>query len=116
MFLAMMCCQILRNQEVAINDLLCDAITQKKCVSLHYNGHHRIVEVHAVGYGARTVNILLRCYQIFGGSESNEPEGWKLMHVNKISNCFITAKNSQAPRPEYKSNDQRMAGGIICQV
>ena len=73
-----------------IVNILCEAKNLKKCVELHYDGHNRTVEIHAVGRNAKTGNTLLRCFQVSGGSNSGQPIAWKLMTVSKISNCSIT--------------------------
>ena len=97
-------------------DKLCKAIQKKKCIALHYDGHNRTVEIHAVGRNAKTGNTLLRCFQVSGGSNSGQPIAWKLMTVSKISNCSITELASKAPRPRYNPNDSAMTAGIICHV
>ena len=96
--------------------ILCDAKNLKKCVALHYGGHDRIVEVHAVGRNKETRNTLLRCFQVSGGSNSGQPIAWKLMTVSKISNCSFTELASKAPRPQYNPNGSAMTASIICHV
>ena len=98
------------------SDILCKAKTLKKCVNLHYHGHDRTVEVHVVGHSAYTGNVLLRCFQVSGGSNSDQPMAWKLMDVSRISRCSISDLNSQAPRPQYNPNDPTMTAGIICYI
>ena len=99
-----------------IANLLCKAIKLNKCVNLHYDGHNRTVEAHVVGANANTGNTLLRCFQVSGGSNSGEPVAWKLMDVSKITNCFISDLDSNAPRPQYNADDKAMTAGIICCV
>jgi len=100
----------------SIANQLCEAINLRKCVNLHYDGHNRTVEVHAVGVNANTSNTLLRCFQVTGGSNSGQPVAWKLMVVGKISSYSISDLDSNAPRPQYNANDEAMTGGIICCV
>ena len=99
-----------------ITETLCQALTLNQCVELDYDGDTRTVEVHVVGRNSNTKNTLLRCFQVFGGSNSNENTDWKLMVVNKISNYSIIDLKSEAPRPKYNPNDPVMTGGIICQL
>jgi hypothetical protein len=98
-----------------IVDLLCEAKNLKKCVNLHYGGHNRTVEVHAVGRN-KSGNTLLRCFQVSGSSHSGQPKAWKLMDVSKISSCSIADLDSNAPRPKYNASDKEMTAGIICCV
>ena len=104
----------IQNPQQILNSL-CSAITQKKCVKLTYKGHRRTVEVHAVGR-ARNGRILLRCYQVSGGSKSGDAEGWKLMQTGKITNLRIVELASKAPRPNYIASDPAMPDGITCNV
>ena len=99
-----------------IPETLCEAITLKKCVELDYDGHRLTVEVHVVGSNSKTRNTLLRCFQVSGGSNSNEHTAWKLMVISKVSNCSITNLTSMAPRPQYNPKDKVMTGGTICHV
>lgn len=99
-----------------IVNLLCQAIKRRKCVQLHYRGHNRTIEVHAVGVNTETGNTLLRSFQVSGGSNSGQTEGWKLMDVSKITTCSISDLESNAPRAQYTANDKAMTDGIICCV
>ena len=97
-------------------EILCQAKTLKKCVRIYYDGHVRTVEVHIVGRHKNAGNQLLRGFQVFGGSNSNQQTGWKLFYIRGISHCFITNLDSKAPRPQYNPNDPAMAGGIWCRI
>ena len=104
----------MQNSQQILN-FLCAAITQKKCVKLTCKGHRRTVEVHAVGR-AKDGRMLLRCYQVSGGSNSGDAEGWKLMQTGKITNYKMVELDSQAPRPNYEEIDSAMPDGRMCYV
>jgi hypothetical protein len=90
------------------------ALRQGKCLQLSYDGFYRIVEVHCVGYSTEN-HGLMRVYQVRGGSESNEPVGWKMMRLDEGLSAHVTDEKSQAPRTGYKRNDKAMKR-IIAQV
>ncbi|MDF2114805.1 hypothetical protein PY365_04420 [Roseiarcaceae bacterium H3SJ34-1] len=95
--------------------MACKALQSKKCLELDYHGFRRVVEVHTVGRSSENT-LILRAWQVRGGSLGGEPAGWKLMHLDEITNAHLTAERSMAPRPDYNPKDPAMAGGIICKV
>lgn len=92
----------------------CDALQQGKVLELRYDGFSRCVEVHAVGR-SKAGNLLMRAWQVSGGSTSGESVGWKLMRLDEALNAFVSSEPSLAPRPGYKSGDAAMTS-IICQL
>ncbi len=94
--------------------LACEALRDQKRIALHYDGHDRVVEVHAVGV-TRDNNGVLRVFQVRGGSNSNTPVGWKLFRADQVSGAHMVDERSEAPRPQYKRGDSAMQT-INCQV
>lgn len=92
----------------------CDALAQRKCLELQYDGYSRIVEVHAVGL-TKSGNPIMRCWQVSGGSVSGERIGWKLFRLDEAIGGFITNEASQAPRIGYKPGDSAIAV-VRCQI
>lgn len=92
----------------------CRALRNGKCLELRYDGFRRIVEVHAVGV-SKAGNICMSVWQVRGGSESNEPEGWKFMRVDEASSAAEIDEQSQAPRTGYV-RDSKQFERIICQL
>lgn len=92
----------------------CDALRTGKVLELRYDGFVRAVKVHAVGF-TKDDNAIMRVWQISGGSNSNEPVGWKLLRLDEASGAFITTAQSQAPRPGYKPGDPAMKV-VSCQL
>ncbi|KRB52841.1 hypothetical protein ASE02_00005 [Phenylobacterium sp. Root700] len=89
-------------------DTACDALAQGKVLELQYSGYSRCVEVHAVGISTKG-NLVMRVWQIRGGSVSGEAVGWKLMNTDDASGAVILDEGSQAPRPGYKPGDRGMS-------
>lgn len=92
----------------------CEALNSGHCLEINYDGYERTVEVHAVGYTSKR-NLVMRVWQVRGGSESGEVTGWKLMSLDKANSMNISDEKSQAPRAGYKSGDSAMEE-IICEL
>lgn len=91
-----------------------EALQRGVVLELRYDGYSRWVEVHAIGY-SKTGHGLMRCWQIGGGSVSNEPVGWKLMRLDAAGFPQLTEDRSAAPRSGYKRGDRDMAR-IVAQL
>jgi hypothetical protein len=95
-------------------DLACEALRRGKILELKYEGFSRCVEVHAVGV-SKAGNIVMCCWQVRGGSVSNEPVGWKMMKIADASSAVVSDEASQAPRQGYQRGDFRMVQ-ITCEL
>ena len=96
-----------------MNNLICNAISSKKCLSVLYNGGNRLIEPYCYGLGT-SGNSLLRCYQVSGHSSSGNSHGWKLMKVSEMHNIVITDLEFSV-RPLYNATDPAMAR-FYCRV
>jgi hypothetical protein len=94
--------------------IACQALRSGKCLSVEYHGFARVVEVHVVGK-TRDGDWTMRAWQTSGGSQSNEPVGWKMMKLDEVTSPKITAKRSQAPRPDYNPDDPAIVDAV-CKV
>jgi hypothetical protein len=92
----------------------CQALRERKCLELRYDGYSRVVEVHAAGY-SKDGNALMRVWQIRGGSVSGERVGWKLMRLDEALSAHLVEEPSGAPRKGYNRGDPAIAN-IICQL
>lgn len=97
----------------AIN-LVREAIQSKKCVSIQYGGHKRIVEVHAMGITKRG-HPVARGWQISGGSNGSGQSGWKLFRLDRGKQISLLNQGSKAPREGYVHND-RTIDLILAQI
>jgi hypothetical protein len=84
-----------------------DAIEKKLCLELTYDGFVRVVEVHAIGESSAG-HIVMRVWQVEGGSVSNERVGWKMLRLDEIRSLAICATASEAPREGFKRGDRQM--------
>ena len=94
--------------------ILCNAISSRKRVSLNYDGYFRIVEIHAVGRN-KIGNEVVRVWQVRGGSQSGEYQGWKLLRLDEAGSATLLNEHSDAPRIGYKRNDSAIEY-IYCQI
>lgn len=90
-----------------MNPVIIDAINSKHLLRLEYHGYYRLVEPHTYGINQKD-HEALSCYQVAGGSESNEPEGWKLLLINEAHSILITNNKFLNPRHGYKPNTKTM--------
>lgn len=90
-----------------MNPVIIDAINTKHLLRLEYHGYYRMVEPHTYGINQKD-HEALSCYQVAGGSESNELEGWKLLLINEAHSILITNNKFLNPRYGYKPNTKTM--------
>ena len=91
-----------------MNQTIISAIAKKEVLRLEYHGFHRVVEPHA--YGVNNLgHELLRCYQTSGGSQSHEPQGWKLLLLSETHSIMVSGASFANPRPGYKRGDKDMS-------
>jgi hypothetical protein len=72
------------------------AIENKNKISLEYDGKARTGEPHIWGISGGKEYLLM--YQISGGSNSKNPEPWRMLEVAKIKNLKILDEKFQGPR------------------
>jgi hypothetical protein len=92
----------------------CAALRSGHVLQLRYDGYTRDVEVHAVGF-TQDDNAVMRVWQVAGGSDSNEPAGWKLLTLDEAVEAVVTTERSMAPRDGYNPADPIMKV-ITCQL
>lgn len=89
-----------------MNQLIIDALDERKCLELRYHGYSRVVEPHAYGRDKDGEEVL-RCYQTSGGSVSGERAGWKLLKVREVFSLHLL-KEVFLVRKDYKKGDKAM--------
>lgn len=93
--------------------IACDALQKGVCLEIAYDGHSRVVEVHAVGT-SRDGNPVMRAFQV----RCTKPGGnlqWRMFRLDKTWRFAITNEASSAPRQGYRRGDEHIAT-IRCQV
>ena len=94
--------------------LPCEAVAKARCLELTYDGHDRVVEVHVAGH-TREGELLMRVWQVRGGSVSGEPVGWKMFDLNRVSAVRLSRERSQAPHAGYEPDDP-VIKRTVCRV
>jgi hypothetical protein len=95
-----------------MQDLICQAIREKRLLELHYHGHARRVAPHIYGIDAAG-DELLSCYEVWGGTDG-ESAGWRSLRLAEVSHLNLTSKRF-APRPEHQRSEGAIAR-VYCQV
>jgi len=101
-------------RKMMISRIACEALRNGKRLELRYDGYSRIVEVHAVGI-TQDGNDVMRVWQVRGGSNSGERQGWKLFRLDEAFSAHMIDEESEAPRRGYARGDKVMSI-ISCQI
>lgn len=90
-----------------MNDIIIEAIENRKLLEFVYKDHYRVVEPHTFGVSSKG-NQNLSAFQIDGTSESIVVPDWGLFTVNKINDLKILNETFEGTRPKYTKGDSRM--------
>ena len=90
-----------------MENIIKEAIEQKKILEFYYKDELRIVEpfVHGI---STTGKESLRGFQIGGTSSDSESFGWKLFSVEKIRSLETKNQSYNGIRDNYNPNDSVM--------
>ena len=97
---------------MSMQDLICQAIKEKRLLELHHDGQLYRVAPHIYGIDAAGEEML-SCYEVWGGDDG-VAAGWRSLPLAEVSQLRLTSKRF-APVPEH----QRVSGAIarvFCQV
>ncbi len=86
-------------------DQISTSMDKKLRMQIDYNGQTRVIEVHTFGINTKG-NSAIRAFQVRGGSNSNQPVGWKPILTDSITNFSILDESAETPRPGYKKGDK----------
>ncbi|XQE67910.1 hypothetical protein ACOAPY_04835 [Pseudomonas sp. P3C3] len=94
-----------------MEDLIIQAINQKKLIEFAYQGKSRTAEPHVLGVTNRIVQVL--CYQIGGHSSRGDLPDWRRFDLHEIVGLRVldTSFLGQRPYPSgrHSSFDHRIA-------
>lgn len=90
-----------------MNQKIIEAIKTQHRLRVEYHGYYRIVEPHAYGINQKDHEVV-SCFQISGGSESNEQQGWKILLVHETHAISMTDSAFPGPRYGYKRDTTTM--------
>lgn len=92
---------------IPMNQQIIEAITTKHLLRVEYHGYFRFVEPHTYGVNQKD-HEALSCYQVSGGSESNEPKGWKILLIHEARAIAMTEGEFSGARDGYKRDTKTM--------
>lgn len=89
-----------------VEDLIRQALVERRVVQFKYHGHSRRVEPHALGRvtGER---LALLGWQVSGGSASEPPPGWRTFVLAEIEPLKLMSKTF-VPRPDYRPETTKL--------
>ena len=87
-------------------ELIRQALIERRVVQFKYHGYSRRVEPHALGCvtGARPA---LFGWQVSGGSASEPPPGWRTFVLADIKSLKLM-RRTFAPRPDYRPETTKL--------
>ncbi len=90
-----------------MNDVIIEAIKNRRLLSFRYHGHPRLVEPHLLGV-TTAGNLALSAYQVGGSSDSGAVPDWRLFAVTEMRELQSTSSSFAGTRPKYNPADTRM--------
>jgi len=90
-----------------MNEIIIEAIENRKLLEFYYKNHYRIVEPHTFGISSKG-NENLSAFQIDGTSERNNVPDWGLFSIDKIVALKILNESFLGTRIKYTKGDSRM--------
>ena len=90
-----------------MNDIIIEAIENRKLLEFIYKDHHRVVEPYTFGVSSKG-NDNLSAFQIDGTSENIVVPDWGLFTIDKIVDLKILNQTFEGTRPKYTKGDSRM--------
>jgi hypothetical protein len=99
---------------VASMRIATEAMQSGRCVELGYDGHRRVVEVHAVGY-TRLAEPMMLVWQVRSTQPGSKAPGWRWLKLADIKGAVLSEQRSKAPREGYLRNDKTLTR-IVDQV
>jgi len=94
-----------------MNEIIMDAIRNKKVLQFYYDDKFRIVEPHVYGSSKKKDGgDLLRAYQVMGDSTSTNELGWRLFSVDNINldDLSLSGNSFTGEREYYNPKDKAM--------
>jgi predicted DNA-binding transcriptional regulator YafY len=90
-----------------MNNIIIEAIENRKLLEFCYKDHYRLVEPHTFGVSSKG-NENLSVFQIDGTSERNNVPDWGLFTIDKIVDLKVLNETFEGTRPKYTKGDSRM--------
>ena len=96
-----------------MQDILCDAIKNRRLIKFCYEHSMRVVEPHMVAYDEYE-HLTLNAWFLRGHSESDEGQGWRHYLVSDISQLEVLPETFTGPRRGYKASGGQSFHNVQC--
>jgi hypothetical protein len=101
---------------MSVNDIICQAINEKKLLKFSYEGMERIVEPHQLAFNEEN-NLALNAYWVRGYSKSgNTFDRWREYLVHLMTSVVILNEKFSEPRAGYRRTPNEKYHSAICQL
>ncbi|WP_445989697.1 hypothetical protein ACSVCE_18945 [Chromobacterium haemolyticum] len=80
-----------------MEQMISQAINDKKIIEFTYNGHHRVIEPHVLGISRGVKQVL--GYQVGGSSNSGGVPEWRRFDLPGMAGLTVTEEFFPGPRP-----------------
>ncbi|MBN1693348.1 MAG: hypothetical protein JW845_07330 [Dehalococcoidales bacterium] len=97
-----------------MNQIICDAINNRKILMFTYHTHPRVIQPHAYGLSLRRHEVI-RGYQVGGTSGSGRIPCWRLFEVNEIIALIVTQEHFLSEANGYARGDKDIST-IFCEL
>lgn len=97
-----------------MNEIICEAIENRKLIQFSYDDLTRIVEPHLLGRKTSGKDALV-AYMVDGYSESDSEPYWRNYSVEKMEFLIVLEETFPAARDGYNPNDKTMEE-IYCRI
>ena len=92
--------------EKSAEELIRQALAERRVVQFKYHGYSRRVEPHALGRVTEG-RLALLGWQVSGGSASEPPPGWRTFLLADMDSLKLLRKTF-APRPDYRPETTKL--------
>ncbi len=93
---------------------LCEAIRQRRQLSLNYGDGERVLEPYIHGLD-RNGQAVLRAYQVSGPSKLGHATKWRLFQLSRATDVRILDETFSGQREDFNSQDPDVAQ-VHCQI
>lgn len=100
--------------DTSVQDVVCEAIREMKCLSFIYHDNERVVEPHTLGVNLQDRDVLVG-YQVGGFTQSPGPEYWRTFTLSDITRLSKLDQSFYGPRSGYNPRDPRFRI-VYCQL
>ena len=96
-----------------MSDVICQAIRERRLLSVQYKGRERIVEPYLL-FESKAGDLVLHGWQVDGAWENTPPPDWSNLKLADVSSVRSLDRTYAHPRPDYDPSSPRFHRVICC--